>query len=117
MAFDYNPYDFLPKLPTFTLTSESFSDGQPWSNDQVSGIMGAGGSDVSPQLSLVGLPRGRLAVSRSPSTTPTRRRPRASGTGRWPTCPRRSPICPQESAMAAQADFRVTQSLWPTTPA
>ncbi len=56
MAFDYNPYDFLPKLPSFTLTSESFTDGQPWRNDQVSGIMGAGGSDVSPQLSWSGFP-------------------------------------------------------------
>ncbi len=27
MAFDYNPYDFLPELPTFTLTSESFATG------------------------------------------------------------------------------------------
>ena len=56
MAFDYNPYEFLPKLPSFTLTSESLSDGQPLSNDQVSGIMGAGGSDVSPQLSWSGFP-------------------------------------------------------------
>ena len=56
MAFPYNPYDFLPKLPTFTLTSESVTDGQPLSNDQVSGIMGAGGSDVSPQLSWSGFP-------------------------------------------------------------
>ena len=50
------PYDDLPELPTFTLTSESFADGQPWSNEQVSGIMGAGGSDVSPQLSWSGFP-------------------------------------------------------------
>ena len=56
MAFDYNPYDFLPELPTFTLTSESFTDGQAFGNDQVSGIMGAGGSDVSPQLSWSGFP-------------------------------------------------------------
>ena len=56
MAFPYNPYDFLPKLPTFTLTSESVTDGQPLANDQVSGIMGAGGSDVSPQLSWSGFP-------------------------------------------------------------
>ncbi|OBF25229.1 YbhB/YbcL family Raf kinase inhibitor-like protein [Mycobacterium sp. ACS4331] len=56
MAFDYNPYDFLPKLPSFTLTSTSFSDGQPWGNDQVSGLMGAGGSDISPQLSWSGFP-------------------------------------------------------------
>jgi len=56
MAFDYNPYDFLPKLPTFMLTSESITDGQPLGNDQVSGIMGAGGKDVSPQLSWSGFP-------------------------------------------------------------
>src|SRR3982750_3927838 len=56
MAFPYNPYEFLPKLPSFTLTSESVTDGQPLANDQVSGIMGAGGSDVSPQLSWSGFP-------------------------------------------------------------
>ncbi|MEV0671850.1 YbhB/YbcL family Raf kinase inhibitor-like protein [Mycobacterium sp. NPDC050441] len=51
-----SPYDSLPKLPTFTLTSESVSDGRPLANDQVSGIMGAGGSDTSPQLSWSGFP-------------------------------------------------------------
>ncbi|MBP2451554.1 YbhB/YbcL family Raf kinase inhibitor-like protein [Mycolicibacterium lutetiense] len=51
-----SPYDSLPKLPTFTLTSESVSDGGPLANDQVSGIMGAGGSDTSPQLSWSGFP-------------------------------------------------------------
>lgn len=51
-----SPYDSLPKLPTFTLTSESVSDGGPLANDQVSGIMGAGGSDISPQLSWSGFP-------------------------------------------------------------
>jgi Raf kinase inhibitor-like YbhB/YbcL family protein len=56
MAFPYNTYDQLPKLPTFTLTSDSVTDGQPLANDQVSGIMGAGGEDVSPQLSWSGFP-------------------------------------------------------------
>jgi len=51
-----SPYDNLPQLPSFTLTSESVSDGQPLANDQVSGIMGAGGSDISPQLSWSGFP-------------------------------------------------------------
>ena len=56
MAFPYNTYDHLPKLRSFTVTSESFTDGGAWANDQVSGIMGAGGSDVSPQLSWSGFP-------------------------------------------------------------
>lgn len=56
MAFPYNPYDFLPDLPTFTVTSQSFTDGGPLANDQVSGIMGAGGKDISPQLSWSGFP-------------------------------------------------------------
>jgi len=56
MAFPYNTYDHLPKLPSFTLTSESFTDGGAWSNEQVSGIMGAGGEDTSPQLSWSGFP-------------------------------------------------------------
>lgn len=56
MAFPYNPYEFLPELPGFTLTSTDFDDGQPWKNAQVSGIMGAGGEDVSPQLSWSGFP-------------------------------------------------------------
>ncbi|KDF01844.1 hypothetical protein Y900_023660 [Mycolicibacterium aromaticivorans JS19b1 = JCM 16368] len=56
MAFPYNPYEFLPALPGFTLTSTDFADGEPWKNAQVSGIMGAGGEDVSPQLSWSGFP-------------------------------------------------------------
>lgn len=56
MAFDYNPYDFLPKLPGFTLTSNSITDGQPLANAQVSGLMGAGGEDESPHLSWSGFP-------------------------------------------------------------
>jgi Raf kinase inhibitor-like YbhB/YbcL family protein len=50
------PYDNLPQLPTFTLTSKAITDGQPLGNDQVSGIMGAGGSDVSPDLAWSGFP-------------------------------------------------------------
>jgi Raf kinase inhibitor-like YbhB/YbcL family protein len=56
MAFPYNPYDFLPELPSFTLTSADVTEGQPLKNAQVSGIMGAGGEDVSPQLSWSGFP-------------------------------------------------------------
>ena len=47
----FDPYGPLPSLPGFTLTSDSISDGAPLRNQQVSGIMGAGGQDLSPQLS------------------------------------------------------------------
>ena len=56
MAFPYNPYDFLPKLPGFTLSSSDITDGKPLKSAQVSGIMGAGGHDTSPQLSWSGFP-------------------------------------------------------------
>jgi Raf kinase inhibitor-like YbhB/YbcL family protein len=56
MAFPYNPYDFLPELPGFELTSTDVVDGRPLKTAQVSGIMGAGGEDESPQLSWSGFP-------------------------------------------------------------
>ncbi len=51
-----DPYAALPELPPFQLSSSSISDGQPLANAQVSGIMGAGGEDISPQLSWSGFP-------------------------------------------------------------
>ncbi|MEU2253745.1 YbhB/YbcL family Raf kinase inhibitor-like protein [Nocardia xishanensis] len=52
----YDPYEALPKVPGFTLTSEDVTDRAPLGNDQVSGVFGAGGKDVSPQLSWSGFP-------------------------------------------------------------
>jgi Raf kinase inhibitor-like YbhB/YbcL family protein len=46
-----DPYDLLPAVPSFTLTSEDVQDGQPLKDDQV----GAYG-DSSPQLSWSGAP-------------------------------------------------------------
>lgn len=56
VATNYNPYESLPALPTFKLTSESFTAGESLAQDQASGIVGAGGSDISPQLSWSGFP-------------------------------------------------------------
>ncbi|AYF75771.1 YbhB/YbcL family Raf kinase inhibitor-like protein [Nocardia yunnanensis] len=54
--YSYNPYAPLPRLPEFTLTSTDISDGKPLSLDQVSAQGGAGGRDLSPQLSWSGFP-------------------------------------------------------------
>jgi Raf kinase inhibitor-like YbhB/YbcL family protein len=53
-----DPYDFLPQVPTFTVTSDDVSDGAVLPRPQVSGVMGAGGEDRSPQLSWSGFPEG-----------------------------------------------------------
>jgi Raf kinase inhibitor-like YbhB/YbcL family protein len=51
-----DPYQYLPQVTEFTLTSTDIADGQPLANPHVSGVMGAGGADVSPQLSWSGFP-------------------------------------------------------------
>lgn len=56
MTTSPDPYAALPKLPSFSLTSTSITDGQPLATPQVSGIMGAGGADASPQLRWSGFP-------------------------------------------------------------
>ena len=56
MTTSPDPYAALPALPSFHLESASITDGQPLATPQVSGIMGAGGEDVSPQLSWSGFP-------------------------------------------------------------
>lgn len=76
----YNPYDALPDLPTFELTSEDVAPGQTLSEQQVSGIMGAGGHDASPQLTWSGFPEGTksFAVTVYDPDAPT-----ASGFWHW----------------------------------
>ena len=51
-----NPYDFLPRVPGFTVTSADVTDGEVLPEPLVSGVMGAGGEDRSPQLSWSGFP-------------------------------------------------------------
>ncbi len=55
---NYNPYENLPKVPSFEVTSTDVQDGEKLPLPQVSGIYGAGGEDISPQLSWSGFPDG-----------------------------------------------------------
>jgi Raf kinase inhibitor-like YbhB/YbcL family protein len=54
-----NPYQFLPKVPSFRLTSQTVKNGKPLPIDQFSGVFGVpGGKDISPQLAWSGFPKG-----------------------------------------------------------
>jgi Raf kinase inhibitor-like YbhB/YbcL family protein len=52
----WNPYENLPAAASFSLTSSDLREGEKLAMPQVSGIFGAGGEDVSPQLSWSGFP-------------------------------------------------------------
>ena len=76
----YNPYDALPQVPRFELRSDDVQDGQELRQPQLSGMFGAGGEDISPQLAWGGHPEGTrsFAVTCYDVEAPT-----ASGFWHW----------------------------------
>jgi Raf kinase inhibitor-like YbhB/YbcL family protein len=77
---DYNPYDYLPEVPSFDLSSDDVGDGKELQQPQLSGMFGAGGEDVSPQLSWSGFPDATKSFS---VTCYDPEAPTASGFWHW----------------------------------
>ncbi|MBA2676945.1 MAG: YbhB/YbcL family Raf kinase inhibitor-like protein [Ktedonobacteraceae bacterium] len=53
-----NPYENLPQVPSFAVTSTDIEDGKEISLPHTSGIFAPHGQDISPQLSWQGFPEG-----------------------------------------------------------
>jgi len=52
-----SPFDKMPHVPSFTLTSTDLKDGRQLAQAQMSGMFGAGGQDKSPELTWSGFPK------------------------------------------------------------
>ncbi len=76
----HDPYDELPAVPSFTVASTDVAHGETIATPHLSGVMGAGGEDRSPQLSWTGFPEGTrsLGVPRYDPDAPP-----ASGVWPW----------------------------------
>ena len=123
-----SPYTYLPDVPSFHLSSETITDGQPLPLAQLSQILGVpGGGDISPQLSWSGFPSETksFVVSMYDPQAPT-----GSGFWHWvvadipasttgpcsPTTPSNWPATPVPTNTSAERPRRAPASTTTTSP-
>ena len=111
----YNPYDDLPQLPTFTLTSESSPTGSRWPTTRSAASWAPAAPTSRPQLSWSGFPEETrsFAVTVYDPDAPT-----ASGFWHWAVANLPATVTDLPAGVGdGAADCPATQSLWPTTRA
>jgi Raf kinase inhibitor-like YbhB/YbcL family protein len=57
------PYEFLPEVPSFTVTSDDMADGKELPNPHRADIMGMTGDNLSPHLAWSGAPEGTQSIA------------------------------------------------------
>ncbi|BAL89156.1 putative phospholipid-binding protein [Actinoplanes missouriensis 431] len=103
------PYDRIAKVPGFTVTSTDVRDGEPMALRHASGVFGAGGQDVSPQLSWSGFPAETLSfvVTAYDPDAPT-----GSGFWHWAVADIPASVTELATSAGAEGDAALPEGAW-----
>jgi len=103
------PYDRITAVPAFAVTSTDVEDGGRMARAQASGIFGAGGEDVSPQLSWSGFPAATksFVVTVYDPTAPT-----GSGFWHWAVADIPSSVTELKSGAGTEGDGALPAGAW-----
>ncbi|MET0423503.1 MAG: YbhB/YbcL family Raf kinase inhibitor-like protein [Actinoplanes sp.] len=104
-----SPYDLIAVVPGFTVSSTDVSDGAPMKPAQASGVFGAGGDDVSPQLSWSGFPAGTksFVITVYDPTAPT-----GSGFWHWAVADIPATVTQLPTGAGAEGDALLPAGAW-----
>lgn len=104
-----DPFADLPGVAEFSVTSTDVSDGGEWAVPQRSGILGAGGADVSPQLSWSGAPEGTKSYA---VTVYDPKAPTGSGFWHWAVADIPATVTELESGAGSPSGTGLPDGAW-----